>query len=112
MDFISMVPGLMYETPRLLDMAIGLLVKVTCSPAQSEYISGCLFIARGQIDEHDIGILSRPVKHNLFAVRSDVEGSHRSGVFEVRQGTGFHGSQIEQPKVLRNGRIWHKDQAA
>ena len=47
-----------------------------------------------QFDQDNIGILPRPIEHDVPAVGRNVEGSQRALIAETRHGTRFSGREI------------------
>jgi hypothetical protein len=55
-----------------------------------------------EVDQHDVRVLSRPVEHNLLAVRCDVECPDIAPVVEMSQLTGGLGGDVEEPEIERD----------
>jgi hypothetical protein len=66
----------------------------------------------GEINQDDVGIVPQAIEHDLFAVRRDVEGSHRGANVETGQGARFFRGEIERPEILPRTLSLHVNRAS
>jgi hypothetical protein len=59
--------------------------------------SGLPWCAR-KVDQDDIRVFMRAVEDYLFAVRCDVEGSHRGAVPQTGEPASFFSNQVQRPE--------------
>ncbi len=61
------------------------------------------------VDQDDVGVLLRPVEHNVFSVRRDVEAAQAALVRQLCELSLLAGDEIEPPDVQRL-RVFPKDE--
>ena len=61
--------------------------------------TGAAKLFPGQVDQHDVRVLTEAIEDDMFSIRCDVETAHVSFVAETCELTLFAGHEIEQPEV-------------
>jgi hypothetical protein len=52
-----------------------------------------------QVDEHDVGVVTLPIEHDVLSVRRHVEGAQRCRVVELRELARLFRREVEQPEI-------------